>query len=81
MQPAIASSRTAAPTWRRSHSSAVLAGHSDVFDGANASTMTGTRNRLEYLDSTTTVEVTEDEARWAAQLAERAVVDAAAFLS
>lgn len=61
--------------------SAVLAGRSDVFDGANASTMTGTRNRLEYLDSTTTVEVTEDEGRWAAQLAERAVEEAAAFLS
>ncbi len=42
--------------------------------------MTSTRNRLEYLDSTTTVEVTEDEARWAAQLAERAVEEAAAFL-
>jgi hypothetical protein len=61
--------------------SAVLAGRSDVFDSANASTMTGTRNKLEYLDSTSTVEVTEEDARWAAQLAERALDDAAAFLS
>lgn len=40
----------------------------------------GRGNISEYLDSTTTVEVTEDEARWAAQLAERAVDEAAAFL-
>jgi hypothetical protein len=52
-----------------------------VFDSANASTMTGTRNKLEYLDSTSTVEVTEDDARWAAQLAARAVDAAAAFLA
>ncbi len=32
------------------------------------------------IDSPTTVEITEDEARWAAQLAERAVEEAAAFL-
>jgi hypothetical protein len=61
--------------------SAALADRSDVFDSANASTMTGTRNKLEYLDSTSTVEVTEDDARWAAQLAARAVDAAAAFLA
>ena len=60
--------------------SAVLDGRSDVFDSSNASTMTGTRNKLEYLDSTSTVEVTEDDARWAGHLAVRAVDDAAAFL-
>ena len=60
--------------------SAAVEGYSDVFDSATASTMTGTRDSLEYLDATNPVEVAEGEARWAAQLAERAVDDAGAFL-
>jgi hypothetical protein len=60
--------------------SAALDGHSDVFDSVTASTMSGTRNRLEYLDASNPVEVAEGEARWAVQLAERAVDDAGAFL-
>lgn len=46
-----------------------------------ASTMAGTRNKLEYVDVDQSVEVSEDDARWAVQLAERAVADATAFLS
>jgi hypothetical protein len=59
----------------------VLDGLSDVFDSASASTMTQTRNRLEYLDIDRTAEVTDRDARWAAQLAERAVEAATSFLS
>jgi hypothetical protein len=54
---------------------------SGVFDGVNASTMSGTRNKLEYVDVDRSTEVSEDDARWAVQLAERAVADASAFLS
>jgi hypothetical protein len=61
--------------------SAVLDGVSDIFGGTNASTMTQTRNRLEYLDVDRTTEVTDSDARWAAQLAERAVEAASSFLS
>jgi hypothetical protein len=43
--------------------------------------MTGTRNKLEYLDASTSTEVTEDDARWAVQLASRAVADASSFVS
>ncbi len=60
--------------------SAVLGGASDVFDTVSATTMTGTRNRLEYVDVDHSTEVTEGDARWAAQLAERAVADVASFL-
>jgi hypothetical protein len=53
----------------------------DVFDAANASAMSGTRNKLEYVDVDQSAEVSEDDARWAAQLAERAVVEVTTFLS
>lgn len=61
--------------------SAVLGGATDAFDTVNATTMTGTRNKLEYLDADQSTEVNEDDARWAAQLAERAVADASSFLA
>jgi hypothetical protein len=61
--------------------SAIMGGASDVFDTVNASTMAGTRNKLEYVDVDRSVEVSEEDARWAVQLAERAVADASAFLS
>lgn len=61
--------------------SAVLDGVSDIFDTSNASTMTQTRNRLEYLDVDRTTEVTENDAQWAVQLAARAVDVASSFLS
>lgn len=61
--------------------SAVLGDASDVFDTMNATTMTGTRNKLEYLDADQSTEVDENDARWAAQLAGRAVDDASSFLS
>jgi hypothetical protein len=59
----------------------VLGDASDVFNSVHASVMTGTRNRLEYLDATASAEVTEADARWAVQLATRAVTDAASFVS
>jgi hypothetical protein len=61
--------------------SAIMGNASDVFDTVNASTMAGTRNKLEYVDVDQSVEVSEEDARWAVQLAERAVVDASAFMS
>lgn len=61
--------------------SAAVGDTSDVFDSVHASTMTGTRNKLEYLDVDQSIEVSEDDARWAAQLATRAVADASSFLS
>jgi hypothetical protein len=61
--------------------SAVLGDAGDVFDTMNATTMTGTRNKLEYLDADQSTEVDENDARWAAQLAGRAVDDASSFLS
>ena len=61
--------------------SAVMGNASEVFDTINASTMTSTRNKLEYLDVDQATEVSEDDARWAVQLAERAVAEVAAFLS
>jgi hypothetical protein len=61
--------------------SAVMGDASDVFDGVNASTMSGTRNKLEYVDVDQSAEVTEDDARWAVQLAERAVTEVTEFLS
>lgn len=60
---------------------AVMAGVSDVFDAVHASTMSGTRNKLEYVDVDQSTEVTEADARWAVQLAERAVGDVTSFLS
>lgn len=60
---------------------AVMAEASDVFAAVNASTMSATRNKLEYVDVDQSTEVTEDDARWAAQLAERAVADVTAFWS
>ncbi len=60
--------------------SAILSDGTDAFDTVNATTMTGTRNRLEYLDASKTVEVTEDEARWAATLAIRAVAAVSAYV-
>jgi len=61
--------------------SAVMGDASDVFDTMNASTMSGTRNKLEYVDVDQSTEVSEDDARWAVQLAERAVADVSAFLT
>lgn len=61
--------------------SAVMGDSSDVFDAVNASTMTGTRNKLEYVDIDQVVEVDENDARWATQLAERAVAESLSFLS
>jgi len=61
--------------------SAIIGDASDVFDTVNASTMAGTRNKLEYVDVDQSVEVSEEDARWAVQLAERAVADVSAFLS
>jgi len=61
--------------------SAVVGDSSDVFDGVHSSTMTGTRNKLEYLDIDRSTEVSEDDARWAVQLAGRAVSDASSFVS
>lgn len=54
---------------------------SDVFSSVHASTMTATRNKLEYLDIDTSTEVTEEDARWAVQLATRAVTDASSFVT
>ena len=61
--------------------SALMGDASDVFSTVNASTMAGTRNKLEYVDVDRSVEVSEEDARWAVQLAERAVADSSAFLS
>ena len=61
--------------------SALMGDASDVFASVNASTMTGTRNRLEYVDVERFVEIEEGDARWAAQLAKRAVVDVSSFVS
>lgn len=61
--------------------SAVMGDSSDVFDTVSASTISGTRNKLEYVDVDQSTEVSEDDARWAVQLAERAVADVSAFLS
>jgi hypothetical protein len=60
---------------------AVLGDTSDVFNSGHASTMTATRNKLEYLDADTSTEVTEDDARWAVQLAARALADASSFVA
>src|SRR5690606_10716907 len=59
--------------------SAVLGDASNAFATVNATTMTATRNRLEYLDADA-IEVSEDDARWAAQLAVRAVETVSSFL-
>ena len=61
--------------------SAVVGDATDVFDGVHSSTMTGTRNKLEYIDVDRSTEVGEDDARWAVQLAERAVADVLSFVS
>ena len=45
--------------------SAIMGDASDVFNTVNASTMAGTRNKLEYVDVDQSVEVSEDDARWA----------------
>lgn len=60
---------------------AVMGSGTDVFATVTASTMSGTRHKLEYVDIGHTVEVTEDDARWAAQLAERAVTEVSVVLS
>lgn len=60
--------------------SAILDDQSDVFDSATASRMTGMRNRLEYLDASSSTEVDEAAAREAGQLAERAVEVATSFV-
>jgi hypothetical protein len=60
---------------------AVLGEISNVFASVHASVMNGTRNKLEYLDASTSSEATEDDARWAVQLATRAVADASLFVS
>jgi hypothetical protein len=60
---------------------ALMGDASDVFASVNASTMTATRNKLEYVDIDQFVEIDEGDARWAAQLAKRSVVDASSFLS
>jgi hypothetical protein len=60
---------------------AVIGDQTDVFGATQASTMTGTRNRLEYLDAGRSMEVGEGDARWAVQLAARAVADASSFLA
>lgn len=62
------------------HRSAVLDDQSDVFDSATASQMTGMRNRLEYLDASSSTEVDEAAAREAGQLAERAIEVATSFV-
>lgn len=60
---------------------ALVGDTSDVFSTVHASTMTGTRNKLEYLDVDTSTEVTADDARWAVQLATRAVAEASSFVA
>lgn len=60
---------------------AVMGGSSEVFADQTAGVIRRTRNGLEYLDIDRPVEVDEDAARWAAQLAARAVADASAYLS
>jgi hypothetical protein len=60
---------------------AVMGDATNVFSSVNAGTMTGTRNKLEYLDVGTSAEVSEDDARWAVQLAVRAIADASSFVS
>jgi hypothetical protein len=60
---------------------AVMGDASDVFSSVHASAMIGTRNKLEYLDADASTEVAEDDARWAVQLANRAVADALSFVS
>ncbi|MBI2704942.1 MAG: hypothetical protein HYX32_06595 [Actinobacteria bacterium] len=50
---------------------AVMGDATGVFDTVNASTMSGTRNKLEYVNADHPEEVTEDDARRAVQLAER----------
>lgn len=60
---------------------AVLDGRSVVFDASTASTFAGMRHQLEYLDVDSSSEVTEGDARWAAQVAERAINEVSSFLS
>jgi hypothetical protein len=60
---------------------AVMGDASNVFSSVNASTMTGTRNKLEYLDVDSSAEVNEDDARWAVQIAVRAIADASSFVA
>ena len=60
---------------------AVMGRASDVFADHTAGVIRGTRNRLEYLDIDRPTEVDQESARWAAQLAERAVAEVSAFLS
>ncbi len=60
---------------------AVLGDVSDVFASATSAVFIGTRNKLEYLDVDEQTEVTEADARWAVQVASRAVDDVGAFLS
>lgn len=52
-----------------------------VFDASTASTFAGMRHQLEYLDVDSSSEVTEGDARWAAQVAERAINEVSSFLS
>lgn len=52
----------------------------DVFEAANASVIRNTRNGLEYLDPDRPVAVTEADARWAEDLARRAVDAAATYV-
>lgn len=51
-----------------------------MFDAEWSSTITATRNGLEYLDVDHQREVDEGEARWAVQLAARAVEEVSEFL-
>lgn len=60
---------------------AVMDGRSDVFESASAAPIRMTRNGLEYLDADRPVEVTAQDARWALQLAERAVSEASTFVA
>lgn len=60
---------------------AVMGEAGEVFADRSAGVIRSTRNGLEYLDIDRLVEVDEGAARWAAQLATRAVADVAAFLS
>lgn len=52
----------------------------DVFEAANASVIRNTRNGLEYLDPTRPVAVTEADARWAEDLARRAVAACSTYV-
>jgi len=60
---------------------AILDGEpTDVFEAASASVIRNTRNGLEYLDPDRPVAVTEADARWAEDLARRAVDAAATYV-